>query len=192
MKHRGELLEHVAFIGMPTSGKSSIGRRLTEHLNWKRVKRTKWAFVDIDDCIRRDFKVVNLQEVVDSRTHEEFAQIEAQTVVREMHHLSRPTIVATGGSVVNYADAMEAIWVRSYIIHLCAPYEVIEGRVAQNPWRGITYEPGQDLQRLYHKRMPLYEQWADETIDASEKSERDAIAQALAKRIRHRELRRAA
>ena len=47
--------------------------------------------------------------------------------------------------------------------------------------RGVTLREGQTLQQLYDERVPLYERYADITVDCEEKSIREIVAEISAR-----------
>ncbi len=165
-KHR----QHITFIGMPSAGKTKVGRILAELLGID--------FIDIDERIVESQGAANLQEIVDKLSPEQFAELETKIAIQTVKGLSRPTVIATGGSMIYYADAMYVFRKHTRVIHLSASLETIERRVAKKPDRGIVFAPGETLADLYHRRIPLYEEWAHRTVSADGK--RRLVAEALA------------
>ena len=74
-------------------------------------------------------------------------------------------------------------------VHVCLLYtsylklscESIAARLGDLRKRGITLREGQTLQQLYDERVPLYERYADITVDCENKSIREIVAEIAAR-----------
>lgn len=147
---------NVVLIGMPSSGKSTIGDKLAEKLNLK--------FIDTDLVIRQRENMA-LRDIINKHGLQNFLEKQEAAILDldiENH------IIATGGSVV-YGDAsMQHLKRMGAVIYLRLEYSEIEQRVA--PDRRFARESGKSLQDLYVERTPLYEKYADITIQCSNKS----------------------
>ena len=86
---------NIVLIGMPGSGKSTIGVVLAKHLGY--------TFIDSDIVIQEKYKKL-LCELIDEFGEEGFLKIEND--VNKSLDVDR-TVIATGGSVVYGAKAME-------------------------------------------------------------------------------------
>lgn len=138
----------VWLIGMPSSGKTTLCRQMHG--------------TDTDD-------VLGLQTAFqECKTPDEFYDRECEAVVNYVQ--SNPKgVVATGGSVVHREEAMEAI-ARSgaIVVFLDAPLSVLKERLGDWSSRGIVLPDGiENLDALYAFRRPLYEKWANLTLDTS-------------------------
>lgn len=159
---------NIVMIGMPGAGKSTVGVVL--------AKTMGMGFVDVDLVICQ-INGGSLQEIVDRTSHEEFLKLEgsaAKTLV-----CSR-SIIATGGSMIYSADAMEHLKEMGVVIYLKAQLSDLEARITNMQTRGIAFKPGETLADLYAERTPLYEKWADITVEVSS----DASIEETAKRIK--------
>ena len=65
------------------------------------------------------------------------------------------------------------------IVYLRLPLTEVEARLNNISTRGIAMEPGQTLKDLYDYRTPLYEQWADVTVDCAGQSLEETVAAVL-------------
>lgn len=165
---------HIALIGMPSAGKTKVGKLLAQHLGWK--------FVDTDDRIVEQCRETKLQHIVDRLTPQEFAKLEEETCITTVGFLTKPTVIATSGSMVYLEKAMDYLQRRAHIIYLETSLETVGRRVAKHPDRGIVFAPGETLADLYRRRVPLYEQWAHRTVDTNHG--RSQVAKDLAKQLR--------
>lgn len=143
----------IALIGMPGSGKSTVGVLL--------AKRLGLAFVDTDLLIQAQERAT-LAEIIKARGHEALREVEEQVL---LDMAIRPSIISTGGSVV-YSDAIMARLVReSQVVYLRSTLETVEYRISLAPDRGIA-SPGKfTLADVYNERVPLYERYAEVTVD---------------------------
>jgi shikimate kinase len=145
----------INLIGMPGVGKSTVGVIL--------AKRTGLTFTDTD----LDIQVregATLQEILESRGHLVLRQIEEDVL------LSVPlsgAVISTGGSVVYSEPVMQRLRAAGPVVYLEADLQTLEQRVAAAPDRGIASDAGQTFADIYHERAPLYQRYADITIDAT-------------------------
>ncbi len=146
-------VDNITLIGMPGSGKSTIGVLL--------AKRLGLDFVDTDILIQTR-QGAQLQDVLDSMGLESFLDLEGETLAG----LScRDTVIAPGGSCVCRAAAMEHLKQLGKVIYIKLPLEEIETRITNLDRRGIAFRPGETLRDIYEARTPLYERYADITVE---------------------------
>lgn len=148
-------LENITLIGMPGAGKSTVGRLLANSLNLK--------FIDTDSLICQKHQRT-LQDIVNEDGHMKLRQYEEQTV---LDINVEQTLISTGGSTVYSVAAMQHLSGISKIIYLCTPYEVIAERIKDLDTRGLVKQTQQSLHDLYLERAPLYEKYAEITVDAT-------------------------
>ena len=144
--------ENIVLIGMPGSGKSTVGVVLAKTLGMD--------FVDVDllICRRED---CTLQEILDRRGLDAFLQVEEETVLETEF---RDTVIATGGSVPMSEKAMAHLAQHGRFIYLDVPLPELERRIHNITTRGIAFAPGQTLADIYALRTPLYRRWAEATV----------------------------
>jgi len=148
-------MKNVILIGMPGAGKSTVGVVL--------AKKLGYAFVDADLVIQsREGRL--LHEIISERGVEGFWQVEEE--VNEAIQADR-TVIATGGSAVYGSRAMAHYGQIGRIVYLELPLEDIRERLGDLDERGVTLRAGQDLAALYAERVPLYEKYADITVDCA-------------------------
>lgn len=150
-------------IGMPGAGKSTVGVVL--------AKKLGYAFVDADLLIQsREGKL--LHEIISERGVEGFWEVEES--VGESIEEQR-TVIATGGSAVYGSKAMTHYKQIGTIVYLSLPLGGIRERLGDLYERGVTLREGQDLAGLYEERVPLYEKYADYTVDCAGLSIREIV-----------------
>lgn len=146
---------NVILIGMPGSGKSTVGVVLAKLLSYD--------FLDVDILIQRNYGA-RLQDLIDRWGNQHFLDTEAETISDLQ---CRETVIATGGSAALHPDGVRAMKRLGIIVYLQHPCEEIISRIHNLSSRGITLEKGQTLEDLYRFRIPYYEAAADITIQAA-------------------------
>ena len=63
------------------------------------------------------------------------------------------------------------------VIYLKLPYDEIKERLGDLTKRGVVLKPGQTLKDLYEERIPLYEKYADITINCTGKAIREIVSE---------------
>ena len=81
----------------------------------------------------------------------------------------------TGGSVVYSDKIMQALKKQGRVVYLCVEYDNLVGRITNINTRGIVYRRGNTLREVYDERLPLYEQYADLTVNCSKLSMEDCV-----------------
>ena len=144
--------KNIVLIGMPGSGKSTIGVILAKTLGMD--------FVDADILICRR-ENTTLQEILDDRGLDAFLQVEEDTIL-EMN--CTDTVIATGGSVPLREKSMEHLAENGTFVYIDVPLPELEKRIRNITTRGIAFAPGQTLADIYELRTPIYQKWADVTV----------------------------
>lgn len=143
-------------VGMPGSGKSTIGVILAKSLGFD--------FVDTDLVIcKREGK--KLQEIIDTEGLEKFLEIEQQ-VGEEISPVN--SVVATGGSMILSDEAMKNLKKDGIVVYVEVPLKILKKRITNMKTRGIAFKKGETLEDIFRVRTPLYEKYADITITADE------------------------
>lgn len=152
---------NIVLIGMPGSGKSTVGVIL--------AKIMAKNFVDTDVLIQLEEKCT-LQDIVDKRGHMELRKIEERVLLSVMH---TNHIIATGGSAAYSHAAMTHLQKNGIIIFLNADLPCLCSRIQNYETRGLAKRPDQSFQDLFTERNALYTQYADITIDCSQLSQEE-------------------
>lgn len=157
--------DNIILIGMPGAGKSTVGVVL--------AKKLGYAFVDSDLVIQsREGKL--LHEIIAERGNEGFWSAEETA---NLSIDSVRTVIATGGSAVYGSRAMEHFKQKGTVIYLKLSCDGIADRLGNLDERGVTLRDGQGLAELYAERTPLYEKYADISIDCENLSIREIVEQ---------------
>ena len=144
---------NITLIGMPGSGKSTVGFAL--------ARATHMRFVDVDKVIIEE-EGKPLSQIIDEVGDDGFRQVENR--VNASLKL-RNAVIAPGGSVIYGTEAMAHLREISTVVYLKVSSAELLQRLGDLHARGVTIRPGQTFQDLYDERCPLYEQYAHVTID---------------------------
>jgi len=161
---------NIILIGMPGSGKSTVGVVL--------AKKLGLHFLDSDLVIQeRTGKL--LYQLIEERGEEGFVLLENQINASIQ---AKDTVIATGGSAVYGQEAMAHFKGIGQVVYLQLPYEELEERLGDLHERGVVLKPGFTLRNLYEERTPLYERYADLVIECNKKSIPQIIKEIYVKR----------
>lgn len=145
--------DNIVLIGMPGVGKSTVGVVLAKVMGYQ--------FVDADLVIQeKEGKL--LCEIIEEVGTEGFIEVENR-INSEIE--AKHAIIATGGSVVYGKEAMEHLKEIGTVVYLKLPFEELNQRLSDIKGRGVVLKNGQTLLDLYEERVPLYEKYADITVD---------------------------
>ena len=163
-------MQNIILIGMPGSGKTTVGTYLSELIGY--------GYIDSDSVIVAR-EGMRLPEIIEQKGTEAFLDIEAK--VNSEICASR-CVIATGGSVIYREKALEALRKIGKVVYLQLSYEEIDRRLGDLKARGVALKEGFTLRDLYNERVPLYEKYADEvvcldglTVEQSAKAVEEAI-----------------
>lgn len=156
--------DNIILIGLPGAGKSTLGIVLAKILNY--------SFVDADLLIQEQTDKT-LQMIIDAMGPAGFIEVENE-VLKQIER--RRTIIATGGSAVYSDEAMQHLKSIGTVVQLKISYDELERRLGDLDERGVVLRDGKvvELHELYDERTPLYDKYADYTIDVSDVSVREA------------------
>lgn len=152
--------DNIVLIGMPGAGKSTLGVVLAKILNYD--------FLDADLVIQNKHGKT-LQTLINEHGPQGFLDVENQDLQEiDVHR----TIIATGGSAVYSDQAMEHLRSIGTVVYLQISYKELANRLGDLQERGVVMKGGMgmSLADLYEERLPLYEKWADITVDVEKTS----------------------
>ena len=136
---------NIILIGMPGSGKSTNGVILAKNMGMD--------FIDSDILIQH-VKGMRLEELLNIHGPEGFNVIEEE--VNAAIDVEN-TVIATG----------ENLKAQGTVVYLDITCKELEERLGDLRERGVSIKDGWTLQDLYDERKPLYEKYADITVNVS-------------------------
>jgi len=156
-------MHNIILIGMPGCGKSTVGVVL--------AKAANMDFIDSDLVIQKQMGK-KLSHLIDESGDAGFRAIENR-INAEL--AAENSVIATGGSVIYGEDAMRHLKDIGTVVYLKLSYEAIADRLGDLHARGVSIQPGMTLRDLYDERIPLYEKWADVTVNCEELRLREVV-----------------
>ena len=141
----------IVIIGMPGSGKTTLGRMLAEELNIK--------FFDMDEYIVEKTGRTTIQ--LFENGEEYFRDIESETC-KELAQYDN-ILISTGGGVIKRKANIDVLNEEGLIIFIDRPVENILGDVDVS-FRPLLKDGKEKLLKLYDERYALYNEYADEIV----------------------------
>jgi shikimate kinase len=144
---------NIVLIGMPGSGKSTVGVIL--------AKLMSLNFVDTDVFIQVS-QGQSLQDIVDTAGHMALREVEEKELLtlNVNNH-----VIATGGSAVYSYSAMKHLKSDGIAVFLNVDLPTLELRIVDFDTRGLAKRPDQSVADLFDERFSLYTKYADVTIN---------------------------
>ena len=164
MLRDGDMRDNVVLIGMPGSGKSTVGVILAKLLGYD--------FIDTDLLIQKRAGK-RLPEIIDDIGINGFLTLEEDVCAAVT---AERTVIATGGSVVYGERAMRHLKELGRILYLSVDYDALCRRLSDIRGRGVALRPGQTLRQLYDERAVLYRRWADIAIQEDDDGLEETVA----------------
>lgn len=152
---------------MPGSGKSTLGVQIAKELGLN--------FIDTDLVIQNQQGQL-LQTILIEKGYLALRAIEEQALLELKLHRD---LISTGGSAVYSDTAMQYLSQQGTIIYLEVDYDEIQKRINNESSRGIARPDGQSLKEVYAERTPLYERYADLTINNNKPADINSILRQL-------------
>ena len=161
--------DHLILVGMPASGKSTVGRALAQRLGW--------PCVDLDALLAAQ-SGGTVGELL--RGEGELAFRRRESALLQQVLAGPRAVIATGGGTAAYCDAMAQLCARGTVIWLDAPVATLSQRAVQDatdrPLLGATLQAVQSsLMELRAARLPTYAR-AHLRVDANAAPAQVAVA----------------
>ena len=138
---------NLLLVGMPGSGKTTVGQALADRLGRK--------LVDTDTLIAEQAGC-SIPQIFASQGEESFRKLEHQVLCQVSKEAG--LVIATGGGIVTRPENLDPMRQNSTVIFL-------RRDLSQLPTEGRPISQANDLADLYRRRLPLYEGAADWTVD---------------------------
>ena len=140
-------MKNIIFIGMPGSGKSTLGVVLAKNLGY--------SFIDSDLVIQEKYGTT-LERIIEKYGDDGFIKIEndVNCTINAEH-----AVIATGGTVI-YLEVDEI---------------ELEERVGSLKERGVVSNGKTTIDEIFEDRKNLYRKYADITLNLNGKSIRESV-----------------
>ena len=145
----------ICLIGMPGSGKSTIGKQLSEKL--------KYSFFDTDQEIEKREKN-KIKNIFSIKGEDYFRSVETQ-VFNELVEKKKVVISTGGGLILNNLEKLKL----SFNIYLYCNIDVLIQRASRNNLRPLlSQNTPLQMTNLFNERKDIYIKIADVTINATD------------------------
>jgi shikimate kinase len=161
----------VYLVGMPGSGKSTVGPELARLLDV--------PFNELDARIEAEAGLP-VREIFAREGEARFRELEAAALQKA--GTQDPSVVSCGGGVVLEPANRVTLRATGEVVFLSVPLEVLHERVQPSADRPLIRQR-EDLERLFRDREPLYREFAAHVVDGT------GTPEEVAERIRQELLR---
>lgn len=151
-----EQLPGIALIGLPGSGKSTVGRQL--------ARRLQLSFIDSDHEIEQRIGC-SIREYFEREGEARFRDMEQEVI--DALSQGGPGVLATGGGAVLRPANRQALHSRCQVVYLKSSPEELFRRLRHDVSRPLLQveDPLRRLRDLFTLRDPLYQETAHVTIE---------------------------
>lgn len=146
-----EKTRNVVLIGMPGSGKSTVGKEMGEITGKK--------FVDTDELIEKKVGM-SIPEIFEKYGEDYFRNIETD-ILKDVCKESG-MIISTGGGIVERDENKNIIRQNAHVI-------LVNRNLGKLDTENRPLLKVYTVEELYHRRKEKYVSWSDESIDIEEK-----------------------
>ena len=151
-----EQMLNITLIGMPGSGKTTLGKKL--------AKEKGRTFVDLDDKFKEEYNITPA-EVITQKGEDEFRRMETALAKKILPQSG--LVIATGGGIVTRKENWFYLKANSKVIYIERPLEFLLKQDTSN--RPLSQN--NKIEELYKARVPLYEALCDEKWIAALRSQ---------------------
>lgn len=157
---------NIVLVGMPGSGKSTIGKQISQRLDY--------PFVDIDEEVVKEAKM-KITEIFNQFGEKYFRHLESLIIQKEA--LKTGQVISTGGGSILRRENIQRLKQNGVLYFLNRPWQELlpsdERPLADNQDK---------IKKLYEERLPVYESVSDEVIFGSD--EEDTVMEIERRHIR--------
>ena len=146
----------LALVGLPGSGKSTVGRQLARRLNLN--------FIDSDHAIEERLGC-SIREFFEVEGEDRFRDIESQVIENLLK--GDYGVISTGGGTVVRSSNREALRARAKVFYLRATPEEVFRRLKHDQNRPLLQvaDPLARLRDIFQIRDPLYRETAHHVVE---------------------------
>lgn len=152
---------NIAVYGFMGVGKTTIGSILAKNLDY--------TFIDMDTEIERR-EGLPISEIFREKGESRFRELEIELVMELIE--KDDLVIACGGGTFAYPENAETLKGKAIFIYLTASIEEVINRTSIDNTRPLLNvpDPHKTALELFNSRKPIYERYAEITIDTTEKT----------------------
>ncbi|KGX90880.1 shikimate kinase [Pontibacillus halophilus JSM 076056 = DSM 19796] len=154
-------------IGFMGSGKSSVGRALSEQLDC--------AFIDTDEEIER-LAGMSIPEIFEREGEAGFRQRETETLRSILHSRA---VISTGGGIIERDENVEYMRGQGNVLFLNAQFQTISDRLEEDENRPLWNQELQKRKDLYMRRLPAYQTAAHYVVETDDRSVEAIVSEVM-------------
>jgi shikimate kinase len=140
-------MKNIFLVGMPASGKSSLGKILAQNMDLK--------FLDLDQIIVKK-EVCTIEEIFRKKGEEAFRKIERKALMKTFSK-KKPFVLATGGGAPCFFDNMELMSQHGITVYLDVSLENLFQKLLRKGTEKRPLLKGLTKDQLYEELRSKYE-----------------------------------
>ena len=159
----------IVLIGMPGSGKSTIGKRLAEELDY--------IFIDGDELIEK--KIGDRQDFLEQFGNKAYLELEEEV----FEHINlENSVISPGGSIIFCNNLMKRFQKECVLIYLDVSLDELEKRLIIFNSRGIvSLNNSINLEEIFKEREKYYNKYSNITLQCKKLNVEDIVKVILSK-----------
>lgn len=161
--------KNIILIGFMGCGKSTVGKMLSSKLQYE--------LIDADAYIETALNM-KISEIFAKYGEKWFR--EQESFALECMTDGEKRIIATGGGAVETPGNREILKKGGTVVYLKSTVDRLWSRVGNDPKRPLSKDLN-GFMRLFNKRKPVYEEWADIIIDTAGKNPQAVVDEIMIK-----------
>ena len=159
--------QRIALVGLPGSGKTTIGRLL--------ARRLDLPFFDSDHRVE-EVLGCSIRAYFEAQGEDAFRDVES----RVLHELTAgdPCVLSTGGGIVLRPQNRTRLHSSCHVVYLQATPEDLAHRLRGDSKRPLLQveDPLARMRALYEQRAPLYRETAHTTVETARRKVHSVVA----------------
>ena len=148
---------HIFLVGMAGAGKTSLGRRLAQNLNWR--------FVDTDQRVCEMLGMSSVNEIFSTLGEPFFRNAETGALIELVGQ--PPCVVSTGGELCTFSENVTIMKNHGVIIHIDRPLDQIISDIKTDRRPLLAGGTHEDVIDQYNRCIGHYRAAADYRLDNS-------------------------
>ena len=161
--------KHIVLIGLPGSGKTTVGRLVAERLHA--------GFVDVDSILnRKEGKPIAM--IFAEKGEQAFREMERKEVAAAL--ANAPAVLSPGGGWAAQPGALEGAKAAGYVVYLKTRPETAAARAAPSGTRPMLMgdDPEAQMRVLSKEREPFYLK-ADAKVETDKKTPEQVVGEVV-------------